>query len=154
MTTSPACPCPTCAALAGAAPHPLRAEIPPALAGILLDVAWSQTALWSIDGPVRTLPIIELRWHYELPWWRGPDGRCFEVRPADVLARPGAYPEHDRRLAECDLDVPIHVVRRHGRWQILDGIHRVAQADRTGREHVEAVELDPADLVRITRATR
>lgn len=151
MNGDPDCRCAVCAALENAAPHRLRAEIPPPLAGILLEVEWSQSALWSIDGPVRALPIADLRWHYALPWWRGGDGRWFAVRPADVLARPDRYPEHERRMSVCDLERPIHVLRRHGRWQILDGIHRVAQADRLGRTRIDAIALAPSDLTTISR---
>lgn len=149
MTDLGRCPCAVCTALAGAAPHPLRAEIPPALAGVLLDVEWSQTALWSITAPVRPLAVADLRWHYDLPWWRGDDA-WFAVRPADVLAHPAAYPEHARRMTDCDLDLPVHVLHRHDRWQILDGIHRVAQADRSGRTHVDAIVLTATDLPIIT----
>ena len=42
-------------------------------------------------------------------------------RPARCCASPQRYPQHARRIDEADLSRPIHVMRRDGRWTVLDG---------------------------------
>ena len=68
------------------------------------------------------------------------------MRPAQVLAEPDQYPEHRDRLYRASLDSPVHVVRRHRRWLIVDGIHRAAKTEQRGLETVLARELSPRDL--------
>jgi hypothetical protein len=135
--------------VASARPHPLAEHVPPALAGVLLEMAWEQHRLWSVDHDPVPARVSELRWHLELPWWRAPDGACFRIRPVDVLARPDRFPEHDARIGACDLRFPVHAVRRRGRLVVLDGIHRLARAERERRSHVDTIVLTADDLAAI-----
>jgi hypothetical protein len=136
-------------ALRGARPHPLFVDAPHALRPWLLAVEWDRERLWRIDRPVTALPVNALRWCYPLPWWRGTDQSWFQVAPRDVIDRPGTYPEHDDRIAGADLARPLHVLHRHGRWMILDGIHRLVKADLEGRPKVPVVPLGRPELARI-----
>lgn len=131
---------------ATAEPHPLLAEIPDSLRPWLLPVGWDLQRLWSIRREPRQIPIAELRWTYRLPWWRGDDQRWFQVTPAEYLAAPQEYPEHDRRTAAADLSYPIHLLVRHGRYVPLDGIHRTVRADQLGQHTIAGIILDLTDL--------
>ena len=126
-------------------PHHLLADIPAALRGWLLPIAWDRERLWALDLPRRRLRLEELRWHFDLPWWRK-DGVWFRVTPREFLARPEAHPEHAGRVANADLAYPVHVVMRHGRWLILDGIHRLVKAEMTGSEDIAVLTLAPAHI--------
>jgi hypothetical protein len=142
-------------ALRGARPHPLRDAIPDVLRPWLLDAEWDRERLWEIDHPVSVLPIAALRWSYALPWWRDEDGVWFRMTPRQVLREPGKYVEHEHRIAHADLTYPVHVLRRHGRWVPLDGIHRLVKADVELRRRIHVVPLGPAQLARIiVRAER
>lgn len=134
------------AALAGARPHPRAAEIPPALKPWLLPVSWDRTRLWSLDRDPVSLPVAELRWLYALPLWRDPAGRWFELAPHDFLLSPDRHPEHRGRVEAADPDFPVHAIRRHGRWFLLDGVHRLVRADLRGEPTVTAVVVRPEDL--------
>jgi hypothetical protein len=107
----------------------------------LLDVEWSRERLWALPLPERELPIGELLWLLDLPWWRGEDGRVFSVRPSDVRAGP-----HLVRAAEADLALPLHVTERHARWVILDGMHRLLRAHQLGWRIVR-VRVVPTDAL-------
>lgn len=133
--------------LARARPHPhgLPAEVRP----WLLDAAWSRDRLWQMQRPVIELAVAELRWLYELPLWRGADGRWFAVTPAAVVHAPHDHPEHARRIAEADTSFPVHVLRRRGRWVVLDGVHRLLKADVSGAPTVAAVVVAVEHLARI-----
>lgn len=134
---------------AGAQPHPRLAEIPSELSDWLLPVSWDRERLWAVDRHTRTTRIDSLRWHYDLPWWRAEDGRWFQVRPAEFLRSPHEFPEHVRRVAAADLRYPLHGIRRRGRIQVIDGIHRLVHADQLNRETVEVILLTAEDLTAI-----
>lgn len=105
---------------------------PPELRRWLMDFEWSAEKLWRLPLPQRELAVSELEWILELPWWKGEgDDAYFQVRPLDVLDG-----WHEARVAAADLSWPLHVIRRQGRWVVLDGIHRLLKAKRLGFETV------------------
>jgi len=130
--------------------HHLFAEIPTALRGWLLPIDWNRERLWALDLPRRRLELEELRWHLDLPWWRQ-DGVWFQVTPREFLAHPTAHPEHADRVANADLSYPLHVVLRHQRWLILDGIHRLVKAGSLGLTEIVVSTLMPADIAKVAR---
>jgi len=77
----------------------------------------------------------------------------FQVTPREVLSHPEAHPEHADRVASADLSYPLHVVLRHQRWLILDGIHRLVKAEMLGLTDVVVSTLTPADVAKIARST-
>jgi hypothetical protein len=136
--------------LAGLPAHHLLAAIPAELRPWLLPIDWDRERLWRLDLAGSRLGLEELRWHFELPWWRN-NGAWFQVTPSQFRANPTAYPEHVDRVARADLALPLHVIRRRGRWLILDGIHRLLKADMRGQNTIEAVTLTVVDVARIAR---
>lgn len=132
--------------LGGFRPFPLIAQMPAELRRWMLPIEWDRDRLWKIQDPGASLPIGHLRWHFDLPWWRGEDGAFFTVRPRDVLADPAKFPEQHARLTRAELRWPLHVIRRHDRWLILDGIHRAAKAQLHGVSSLDAVVVDAEDL--------
>ncbi len=132
-----------------ARPHPLAAAIPSTLRPWLLPASWDQARLWSVARPPTTSRVTDLRWHYELPWWRGNDNRWFSVSPRDYLENPAEFPEHESRISSSDLAFPLHGVRRRGRIQLLDGIHRLVRADGLGRLNVDVILLSLEDIAGI-----
>ena len=128
--------------------HRLFTDIPAALRGWLLPIDWDRERLWALDLPHRRLELEELRWHFDLPWWRR-DGVWFQVTPREFVADPAPHPEHMDRLATADLSYPLHVVRRHQRWLILDGIHRLVKAELLGLTNIAVATLTPVDIAEI-----
>ena len=47
----------------------------------------------------------------------------------NVLANPDRYSAQHRRTLEADLNHPLDLTVRSGRWFILDGVHRLAKAE-------------------------
>ena len=136
-------------ALRGARRHPLHDAIPPELRPWLLDVVWDRERLWAIARPVSALPISALRWSYDLPWWRDSDDSSFCVTPRDVIERPGAHPAHDARVANAHVEDPLHVLHRHARWMVVEGMHRLVKADLDGESRVAVVPLGRSQLSQI-----
>jgi hypothetical protein len=129
--------------------HPLDDQIPPVLRPWLVPLPWSREQLWALDIRARFEPVSSLRWVLELPWWRAGSTEWFRVAPGLVLRDPASLPEHVDRMESADLTEPIHAIRRRGRWVVLDGVHRLAQAVRSGRTSMAVKELRASDLARI-----
>ena len=97
-----------------------------------MEFAWDLQRLHSLALPSERIPLDELAWHLELPYWRAPDGRFFAVTPLEVIANPSRYREQFERTVRADLDRPIHLHRRGDRSVILDGVHRLLKAHLIG----------------------
>jgi hypothetical protein len=139
---------------ATAAPHPLLDAIPSALSPWLLPFEWDREKLWAIQHPLVEVAVDDLRWLYDLPFWRGHDGRWFAVSPRQFLTQPEQHPEHVRRIEAADLSYPIHVIRRRNRLFVLDGVHRVVRADLEGLDKITAVALATEGIQRIVKPAR
>jgi hypothetical protein len=101
--------------------------VPAELRRSLLDFEWDPERLRALDLPVELVPVAELAWWLDLPVWRQ-DVRPFRIRPSDVLAEPERFRDQYRRTLEADLRYPLDITRWHGRWTIMDGVHRLAKA--------------------------
>ena len=111
---------------------------------------WRLEDLWSLDLPRVRFALPELTWMLDLPLWQR-DGVRFLVSPREVLGEPERFPHHARRIDEADLSRPIHVMRRGGRWTVLDGSHRLASAVRRQDTAIDAWLVSEADLAAIAR---
>jgi len=134
----------------------LRPLLPPELRRwVLPDVTWDQHRLWAIDVPTCEVPVDELAWMLDLPWWR--DGeRYFAVRPGDVAAKPARYPAQHARTLAADLDFPLVGTMIEGRLVLLDGVHRLLKARLLGIPTVRVRVLPPdrIDEIRIDLPVR
>ncbi len=130
--------------------HQRFSEVPAALRRWLLPIDWDRSRLWALDLPQQRVRLGELRWHFDLPWWRH-GGAWFQMSPREFLTHPTAYPEHVYRVANADLSYPLHVIRRRERWLILDGIHRLVKAELLGLSDIVLSTLDSDDLIQIVR---
>jgi hypothetical protein len=108
--------------------EPWECTPPPELEPWLPAFAWSPEKLGALLLSVIQLEVAELAWMLDLPVWPAEDGTEFQVRPLDVVAGP-----HLARTNDADLSVPLHVFRRDDRWVVLDGLHGVLKAARSGQ---------------------
>jgi hypothetical protein len=106
-------------------------EVPPSVRETMPAFEVDPQLLRALRGAVESIDVRDAAWALELPIW--PLGqKPFAVTPRFVLANPGVAPEHDRRLREADLGVPVVALRHRGRTVLLDGYHRLAKADMSG----------------------
>jgi hypothetical protein len=111
------------------------------------SLEWDNDHLHALDLPVQNLPVAELLWHLDEPFWRSESGNY--VCPRDVLGHPGLWPEEDDRINHADLSYPPEVVLHNRRWFVLDGLHRLTRAVSEGRRSIAVRVLPPERLSEI-----
>lgn len=134
--------------LADTKPFDLWRKMPPVMQALLPNVMWDRQRLHELVLPVCELPVADLRWMLDLPWWRVGERR-FAVTPNQVRLSPDRYAPHWRRVLDADLDYPIHLLARPDRPIILDGVHRLLKADVLGMRTIGCKVLDQAKLAEI-----
>lgn len=116
------------------------AQMPPTVRGAISTELWDREALWALPLPTIMWPVQDLAWLFDVPLW-AVDGRPFQVSPNQVRRDPACYAAQYARAMRSDLAFPIHVVQLHGRWTILDGVHRLLKADLSGRREIASKPL-------------
>jgi hypothetical protein len=124
----------------------VRQFVPRELEPWLLQHDWSPEKLRSLLLPVTEIELAELAWLLDLPFWRDDEGTAFRVRPIDVT---GGW--HLDRVASADLASPLDVTMLHGRFVVLDGLHRLLKAARVGRRTLPA-RIVPPEALRLIAA--
>ncbi|HVX42481.1 MAG TPA: hypothetical protein VHC49_01275 [Mycobacteriales bacterium] len=112
---------------------------------------WDVRKLWSADLPVVAMPVAELEWVLEHPFWKDRAGRP-TISGSDVAARPADHPEEYRRTMAADLSYPINVILLNDRWVVMDGLHRLLKARILGESTILAKQARPADIPKFSRA--
>jgi hypothetical protein len=131
-------------------PFDLWRKMPPVMQALLPNVMWHRAQLHELVLPVVELPVADLRWMLDLPWWRVGERR-FAVTPTQVRHAPERYAAHWRRMLDADLGYPIDLLQRD-RLIILDGVHRLLKADELGMRKLPCRVLDDAQFATITAA--
>jgi len=128
-------------------PFDLWSKTPAVLQAVLPNTMWDRDRLHRLVLPVIELPIDELRWQLELPWWRVGERR-FAVSPLQVRHDPEQYADQWRRTLAADLAYPIDLLQRD-RLIVLDGVHRLLKADTLDLPMISAHVLDAARFAEI-----
>lgn len=105
---------------------------------------WEEEKLWALELPTEKISIQELLWLFEVPFWENDSGARYVVTPWDVInGKEGATKER-MQVEKADLSYPIDIFKNHGKWLVLDGLHRLVKAHQLGIEEVE-VRVVPRD---------
>jgi hypothetical protein len=91
------------------------------------------------------MPIEELTWHFDVPFWNS-----YNLKPVDVLNNPDKYQEEYSRTMKADLVHPLDIMFWKKRWLLLDGLHRLLKAKIIGQDFVEVrkVPVSMIDLIK------
>src|SRR5438270_253803 len=93
-------------------------RMPPEVRDALGTEPWEAGAT-ACEGPVEEVALEHLAWLLDLPIW-GWRGVPFTVTPNQVRADPNRFAVHFARVMWSDLEDPIHLAERNGRWVVLD----------------------------------
>ena len=101
--------------------------------------AWSNRELWHLQLQADALPIQQLEWHLNYPFWSSePPAPLFDLRPRTVLESPQEFPRRWERVLKADTQFPILVARFGELIVILDGHHRLVKSISEGASEVQS----------------
>ena len=128
-------------------------DLPDIIKQVGFDFRWDLHKVWTLDIPTETMPIEELTWHFDIPFWPKPGG-FYDLYPRDVIAHPEQYPEEYARTMNADTSHPIDVMFWKGRYVILDGLHRLGKQAIEGKETVEVRKIPESAIPAILKDER
>lgn len=100
------------------------------------DFHWSSKKVWALDEPVVDMPIDDLLWHFDIPFWDTEGTDEYNLKPWELIEHPEQEPSHYKKIQAADLRYPIDIMMNKGRWLILDGLHRLVKAYLEGKKVV------------------
>lgn len=115
-----------------------------------LHYNWNERDVWGLPGEYQIIPVQDLEAHMDYPFL-DLRNRPYAITPSEVLNHPHSYPTHYARMMAAEEDYAVNVVRHpvHGKWIILDGLHRLMKAVFFGRRAVKCWVVSWDDFVGI-----
>ncbi len=99
------------------------------------------------DLPVVDFDVEKLVWNLDMPFWEKDGTDDWNLTPRDVMNKIEGSSEHQERVKKADLQYPIFVIKKKGRWLIIDGVHRLVKALQSGHKTIKAKIVTP-ELIR------
>lgn len=114
----------------------MKRELPKIIEEVGFDFHWKESKVWALDLPVEEMPISELEWHFDIPFWFK-SGGFYDLKPRDVIDHPKEHEKEYERTMASDLRHPLDIMFWKGRWLLLDGLHRLVKAKVLGQDTVK-----------------
>ncbi len=128
----------------------MKRAFPPIIQEVGFDFSWDVQKVWQLDVPVVVIPITELTWHFEIPFWSKPGG-FYDLKARDVIDHPHDFSaEYDRTMA-ADTSHPIDIMFWRGRWVILDGLHRLVKLYIQGASTIKVRQVPQSAIPQIKK---
>ncbi len=103
------------------------------------DLYIDMQKLHALDLPAEEIEIKELLWHFDLPFWERDNTDDWNLTPQETLENKEGTSDHQKKIEEANLNYPIYIIRRKGKWVVLDGLHRLAKAYKLKQEKIKAM---------------
>jgi hypothetical protein len=115
----------------------MEKQLPDLIRNHGFSFSWDTGKVWALDLPIEEMHVSELTWILDLPFWT--DGNIpYNLTAREVIANSQQFPQHAERLQKSDVRFPIDIMlNRHGKWLILDGLHRLCKLIIEGAEVVQ-----------------
>ncbi len=115
------------------------------------DFHWDEKKVWALDVSLEEIPMSELEWHFDIPFWAVDDRHGYGLKPIDVVENPENYKYQYDRTMESDLSYPIDIMENKGCWLILDGLHRLVKARILGHDKVIVRKISRSKIPEISK---
>lgn len=116
---------------------PRQRNYTPPIEEVGFDFDWDEAKVWALDEPVIEMPLAELEWHLDYPFfWEG-DGK-YNLTPREVMEHPTEHQAEYDRVMAADTSYPVDVMENKGRLLLLDGLHRLTKLAISGAVTVKA----------------
>lgn len=126
-------------------------DVPQIIKDVGFDFHWSSKKVWALDEPVVEMPIEELMWHFDIPFWEVADTDDYNLKPWEVIKDPDKHSLHYKKIQEADLKYPLDIMENKGRWLILDGLHRLVKAHLQDLKAVMVRKIPRSRIPEITK---
>lgn len=100
------------------------------------DFSWDEKKVWTLDEPVITMPVSELSWHFDVPFWFEND-EIYNLSPNQVIEHPELHKKEWERIQRADISHPLDIMENKGKWLLLDGLHRLMKLHLAGNKDVK-----------------
>jgi hypothetical protein len=114
------------------------------------DFDWDEAKVWALKEPVTMMPIAELAWHLDYPFFREGKGE-YNLKPRDVMTRPDSHAEDAERVMNADTSWPLDIMENNGQWLLLDGLHRLTKLAMSGATEVQVRIIPRSKIGEITK---
>lgn len=128
----------------------MKRELPQVIKDVGFDFSWDVRKVWALDVPTQEMPIADLAWHFDLPFWSTPNG-YYDLKAQDVIDHPGDNQIEYERTMVADTSHPIDIMQWRGRWLILDGLHRLVKLSIHGAETVKVRKIPTSAIPLIAK---
>ncbi len=125
-------------------------KLPKIIEEVGFDFDWSESKVWVLNLPVEKIPISDLSWHFEIPFWDFLDDN-YNLSPNQVISDPVKFKAEYDRTMKADLSYPIDIMENKGRWLILDGLHRLVKAKILGHDKVIVRKIPRTEIPKIQK---
>jgi len=114
----------------------MEREIPQIIEDVGFDFHWDEEKVWALDVSVEEMHILELEWHFDIPFWNRPNG-YYDLTPNEVINNPNEYQDEFKRTMNADLKHPLDIMFWKNNWLLLDGLHRLVKAKQLGMDKIK-----------------
>jgi len=130
------------------------AAIPQIIKDVGFDFRWDSKKVWALEEPTVEMPMSELTWHFDIPFWDSEGTDAYNLTPKEVITYPEKEPTHWRLIQEADTSFPIDIMENKGRWLILDGLHRLMKEYLAGKSIVKVRKIPRSRIPEIEVANK
>jgi len=120
--------------------------VPQIIQDVGFDFDWDNKKVWALDIPVTSMPMSDLAWHFDIPFWDSEGADEYNLKPSEVIAHPEKEPTHFKKIMEADLSYLIDIMENKRRWLILDGLHRLVRLNMLGTQEIK-VRIVPREMI-------
>ncbi len=127
----------------------LDQSIPKALADNCLECVPPNEKVWALNIPITKMLISTLNWQFDIPFWKH-GNKKYAITPNQVISNKSKYSYQFNRIMNADLKYPIDITKNHkGKWEILDGLHRLVKARIIGLTTVNVRKVSSKQLKKL-----
>jgi len=105
--------------------------------------------LWDLVLPIEDVNISELSNNFDIPYLEHEDTDDWNMSISDLVDNFDNEPFHASQAMKADLKYPIELYYFRGNWIILDGVHRLTKAIKTGKTIIKVRRIPEKEIRRI-----
>lgn len=125
-------------------------KMPKIIKDVGFDFRWSEEKVWKLDIPVEEMPISDLEWHFDIPFWFK-EGGYYDLKPREVIENREKWQKEFDRTMNASLEYPLDIMFWKNRWLLLDGLHRLVKAKILGNDKIRVRKIPQSAISLITK---